>query len=63
MERNRIRCTSWKAQSLDINIIENLWFLIIREICSFMHKIIKSNDDLFNAVSGRASTKIYPEFT
>jgi hypothetical protein len=49
MKRNRIKCRSRPAQSLDIYIIENLWLLIKTKL-QFRLQNIKSNDDLLNEI-------------
>lgn len=39
MEDNNINTMEWPAQSLDINIIENLWLKIKRKIDEYLHGI------------------------
>ena len=49
MENNSINTTTWPAQSPDMNIIENIWFHIKRELETVSHTIT-TRDQLFEEI-------------
>lgn len=49
MTENNINCTDWPAQSPDLNVIENIWLKIKRELKG-MSATIESRDQLFHAI-------------
>lgn len=44
---NNINCLTWPAQSPDLNVIENIWLRIKRELQNTARNI-RTPDELFN---------------
>lgn len=49
LEENSIKTTTWPAQSPDMNIIENIWLIIKRELETVSH-LITTRDQLFSEI-------------